>query len=152
MSRTEVSLKVIPAPAAGTRTVLEMQGAVPAFKGTGGRDLVCGHCGQVLVEGIGSDAVIKNIVIKCPKCQKYNEIPQLSLADVKQKIVVNLETAMGVKDFKITYAKLERDTWKINIEYNEKMGNLDIAKSGMFTLDAITGEVLEFKRDYSRGF
>jgi phage FluMu protein Com len=152
MSRTEISLKVIPAPTAGTRTALEMQGAFPAFRGTGGTDLVCGHCKQVLVEGIGSDAVIKNIVIKCPKCQKYNEMPQLSLSDIKQKIVVHLETALGVKDFKITYAKLEGDRWKINIEYNEKMGNLDIAKSGMFALDAITGEVLEFKRDYSRGF
>jgi len=152
MSHTEIMLKVIPAPAQGTRTVLEMQGAPPALKGTGKTDLVCGHCGQVLVEGIGNDAIIKNIVIKCPKCQKYNEIPQLSLADIRQKIVVNLETALGVKDFKITYAKLEGDKWKINIEYNEKMGNLDIAKSGMFTLDAITGEVLEFKRDYSRGF
>jgi hypothetical protein len=147
MPQTKVKLRIIPAPAEGTRTVFELQGRIPAFKGKGETDLVCGNCGQVLVEGIGADVVIKNIVIKCPNCGNYNDIPLLSFAEVKQKIAVHLETALGIKDFKISYAKLEGNIWKINIEYTEKMGTYDLSKSGMFNLDAVTGEVLEFNRD-----
>lgn len=145
--RTKVQLRTIPEPSEGTRTVLELKGLFPAFKGKGETDIVCGHCGQVLIEGIGGEAVIKNIVIKCPNCGNYNEIPHLSFAEVKQKIAVHLETALGVKDFEISYAKLEGNIWKINVEYSEKVGTLDLAKSGMFDLDAVTGEVLQFKRD-----
>jgi phage FluMu protein Com len=147
MPRIKVQLKTIPAPAEGTRTVFVVQGKFPVFKGQGNTDLVCGHCGQVLVEGMGGDAIIKNIVIKCPNCENYNEIPYLSFAEVKQKIAFHLETALGVKDFKISYAKLEGNIWKINIEYSEKLGTVDLSKSGMFDLDAVTGEVLQFKRD-----
>jgi ribosomal protein S27E len=147
MSQTKVKLRTIPMPAEGTRTVLELQGKFPAFKGKGDTDLVCGNCGQVLVEGMGGDAVIKNIVIKCPNCGNYNELPLLSFAEVKQKITAHLETALGIKDFRISYAKLEGNIWKINIEYTEKLGTYDLSKSGMFDLDAATGEVLEFKRD-----
>jgi phage FluMu protein Com len=147
MPRTKVQLRIIPTPAEGTRTVFVIQGLFPAFSGKGETDFVCGHCGQVLVEGIGGDAVIKNIVIKCPKCENYNEIPHLSFAEVKQKITAHLETALGLREFEITYAKLEGKIWKINIEYKEKIGTVEIAKSGLFDLDAVTGEVLEFKRD-----
>jgi phage FluMu protein Com len=148
----EVRLRIIPQPAKDTRTVLELQGSFPAFKGKGETNLVCGNCGQVLVEGIGADAVIKNIVIKCPRCAAHNELPLLSFAEVKQKIGVHLETALGVKDFKISYAKLEGNVWKVNIEYVEKSGTVDISKSGMFDIDAGTGEVLEFKKDSSWRF
>lgn len=152
MPRTKIPLKVIPVPIAGTRTVFVIQGLFPAFKGEGETDLVCGHCGHVLVEGIGSDVVIKNIVVKCPKCENYNEIPQMSFAEVRRKIAAHLETAMGLKDFKITYAKLEGNIWKVNIEYSEKIGAIDFPKSGLFSLDAVTGEVVEFKRDYTWSF
>ena len=145
--RAKVKLRTIPRPAEGTRTVFELQGIFPAFKGKGETDLVCGNCEQVLVEGIGADAVIKNIVIKCPNCGNYNELPHLSFAEVKQKITTHLETALGVKDFKISYAKLEGNIWKINIEYTEKVGTFFTTKSGMFDLDAVTGEVLQFQRD-----
>jgi phage FluMu protein Com len=152
MARVQIILKVIPVPVAGARTVLELQGAFPAFRGKGETDLTCGLCGQVLIEGIGGDAVIKNIVIKCPKCGNYNEIPQLSFAEVKQKIATHLETALLIKDFKITYAKLERNEWKVNVEYNDKIGTIDITKSALFSLDATTGEVIEFKRDLTWRF
>ena len=147
MPRTEVKLRTITKPAEGTRTVFELKGLFPAFSGKGETDFVCGICGQVLVEGIGGDAVIKNIVIKCPKCGNYNEIPYLSFAEVKQKIAAHLETALGIKDFKISYAKLEGNIWKINIEYTMKVGAFDLAKSGLFDIDAVTGEVLQFNRD-----
>lgn len=147
MPRVKVKLRIIPRPAEDTRTVLELRGMFPAFKGKGETDLVCGNCEQVLVEGIGGDAVIKNIVIKCPKCGNYIELPHLSFAEVKQKIAVHLETALEVKDFKISYAKLEGNIWKINIEYTEKLGTFSTTKSGMFDMDAVTGEVLQFQRD-----
>lgn len=147
MARTLIKLSVIPEPAEGTRTVFVIQGQFPAFSGKGETDLVCGHCGQVLVEGIGADAVIKNVVVKCPKCGDYNEIPQLSFAEVKQRIAAHLETAVGIKQFEITYAKLDGKIWKVNVEYKAKIGQIEFTKSGLFDLDATTGEVLEFKRD-----
>lgn len=152
MSHLRIPLRIIPAPQPDTRVVFEIKGLFPALKGQGETDLVCGDCGQVLIEGVGSDAVIKNIVIKCPKCGKYNEIPILSFAVIKQKIAFHLKTALDLEDFKITYAKLEGDIWKVNIEYDEKIGGVDFPRSGLFSLDAITGEVKEFKRDYTWRF
>jgi len=68
-------LKVIPEPKPETRTILEPKpNVVPVIKGVGNIDLLCGNCGETLVEGI-SEGQIRNIVIHCPKCRAYNEIP-----------------------------------------------------------------------------
>jgi phage FluMu protein Com len=152
MPRLRIPLRIIPAPQPDTRVVFEIRGLFPALKGQGETDLICGECGQVLIEGVGSDAVIKNVVLKCPNCGKYNEIPILSFAEIKKKIAFHLKTALVVEDFKITYAKLVGDIWNVNIEYYEKISGVDFPKSALFTLDAITGEVKEFKRDYTWRF
>lgn len=68
-------LEVIPKPKSGTRTVLEPKSnVVPVIKGVGNLDLLCGSCGETLVDGI-DEGQIRNIVIRCPKCGAYNEIP-----------------------------------------------------------------------------
>jgi len=71
----KIPLKIIPEPEPETRTVLILKGLSPAFRGQGNVDLTCGNCGQVLVEGAGSGFTISNVVIKCPKCGYFNEIP-----------------------------------------------------------------------------
>jgi len=68
-------LKVIPEPKLQTRTVLEPKpGVIPVIKGAGNIDLLCGNCGETLVEGL-REGQIRDIVIHCPKCRAYNEIP-----------------------------------------------------------------------------
>ena len=64
----KIRLKVIPQPALNTRTV-----SVSTFKGQGDIDLLCGICGEILVEGISKGMTIGNIVIRCLKCGAFNE-------------------------------------------------------------------------------
>jgi hypothetical protein len=71
----KIVLKVIPEPAPETKTVLVPKpNVLPVIKGVGNIDLLCGSCNEILVEGI-SEGQIRNIVIRCPKCEAYNEIP-----------------------------------------------------------------------------
>jgi hypothetical protein len=71
----KVPLKIIPEPEPNTRTVFLLQGLFPAFKGEGDIDKVCGNCGLILLEGVGRGIEIRNLVIRCPKCKSYNELP-----------------------------------------------------------------------------
>jgi hypothetical protein len=68
-------LKVISEPSPGSRTLLlHKNGEVlPLIKCDADLNLLCGKCDSVLVEGIVEDQ-IKNVVIRCPVCQRYNEI------------------------------------------------------------------------------
>lgn len=77
--RIKLPLKVIPEPEPNTRSVLTRTNLDPFLvvkgEGAGNTDLVCGRCSQILVVGLGTGLVISNIVIKCPKCESFNEIP-----------------------------------------------------------------------------
>lgn len=64
--------KIIPPPQPGTRTVID-QKALPVAVSSGNLDILCGSCGVVLLKGIVGGS-FNNIVIKCPKCNNYNEI------------------------------------------------------------------------------
>jgi len=77
MSHIKIVLKIISEPSTGTRTVLEIKRTFHTFSEKGGTDMVCGNCGQILIDSIGSDVVIKNVVIKCPNCGQFNEIPRI---------------------------------------------------------------------------
>lgn len=71
----EIRLKLIPEPDPNTRSVFiyDGEGSV-AFRGTDiGLALCCGQCGSHLTEGIRREN-IRNVVLKCNKCGKYNEI------------------------------------------------------------------------------
>lgn len=70
----------------------------------------------------------------------------LNFSDVKQKIGEHLKTALGIEDFSITFAKQEEDVWRVNIEFKEKINAVEVAKSALFSIDAATGEVKEFRK------
>jgi len=72
----DVKLRVIPKPKPQTRAVLEPKvgEVLPVIKGYGILNLLCGNCGAVLVEGI-NEGQIRNMVIHCPICRHYNDIP-----------------------------------------------------------------------------
>ena len=72
----EMKLRVIPEPAEGTRAVFVAQEGFkgPFIMGVGALDCLCGSCGAVLLKKI-EEGQIKNLVLKCPMCGAYNEIP-----------------------------------------------------------------------------
>ena len=71
-------LKVIPKPKEGTRTVFVRKPNEKSFStyfnGKGDLNLICGYCETMLCEGINAGQ-IRNIVLQCPVCNNYNEIP-----------------------------------------------------------------------------
>ena len=69
----EIKLSIIPKPREGSRTVIESK-VIPAFRGEGDVDYLCGKCGATLAEKVRRGQ-IKNIVVHCPKCRQYNEFP-----------------------------------------------------------------------------
>jgi hypothetical protein len=63
-----------------TKTVIgggENYGERPLFvgHGTGFRRYSCGNCKLILVDNVGENIGLVNIVLKCPGCQSYNELP-----------------------------------------------------------------------------
>ena len=72
----DVKLRVINKPKPKSRAILEPKvgEVLPVIKGQGSLNLLCGNCGAVLVKGI-DEGQIRNIVIHCPICRFYNNIP-----------------------------------------------------------------------------
>ena len=72
----DIKLKVIPKPKPYTRVVLEpkLGEVLPVITGNGDLNLLCGNCSAVLVEGI-NNGQIRDIIIHCPICRHFNEIP-----------------------------------------------------------------------------
>jgi hypothetical protein len=64
--------KIIPPPQPGTRTVIDQKG-LPVAVSSGNLDILCGSCGVILLKGIVGGS-FNNIVIKCPRCNNFNEI------------------------------------------------------------------------------
>jgi phage FluMu protein Com len=76
----EIRCKTVPKPEKNTKTVIgggENYGERPLFvgQGTGFRRYSCGHCKLILVDNVGENIGLVNIVLKCPGCQSYNELP-----------------------------------------------------------------------------
>jgi hypothetical protein len=73
--KQKIRLKVIPEPDPDTRAVFIYGGeGTIAFQGFDTElALVCGGCSSPLAAGISSEQ-IKNVVIKCNKCGKFNEV------------------------------------------------------------------------------
>jgi len=82
------------------------------------------------------------------------ETVKLSFAEVKRKIGEHLKTALDVEEFSITFAKQENDLWKVNVEFREKgpAGLVEWPTTALFSIDATTGEVKDFKKGYSWRF
>ena len=76
----EIRCKIVPKPERNTKTIIgggENYGERPLFvgQGTGFRRYSCGHCKLILVDNVGENIALVNIVLKCPGCQSYNELP-----------------------------------------------------------------------------
>jgi hypothetical protein len=76
----EIRCKIVPKPERNTKTIIgggENYGERPLFvgQGTGFRRYSCGHSKLILVDNVGENIGLVNIVLKCPGCQSYNELP-----------------------------------------------------------------------------
>lgn len=69
----KIILEIVPGPSEGTPPVRESE-VSPFIKGKGEIDYICGHCSAVLAEKMRRGQ-IKNLVLQCPKCGKYNKFP-----------------------------------------------------------------------------
>ena len=77
---------------------------------------------------------------------RVNTTNKLNFADVKKKIGEDLKTALNVQEFSITFAKQEENVWKVNVEFKEKGGSREWITTALFSIDATTGEVIEFEK------
>jgi hypothetical protein len=80
------------------------------------------------------------------------KIEKLSFAEMKKRIKEHLQTALNIEDFSINFAKQEGDVWKVNVEFKEKTGPIELPTTALFILDAMTGELKEFKKGYISTF
>ncbi len=82
----------------------------------------------------------------------YMATEKLSFAEMKKKIREHLQMALNIEDFAINFAKQEEDVWKVNVEFKERTGHIELPTTALFILDAMTGEVKEFKKGYTSTF
>ncbi len=80
------------------------------------------------------------------------KIEKLNFVDAKKRIGEHLRMTMNIEDFSISYARQEGDVWKVNVEFKEKTGHIEMPTTALFILDAMTGEVKEFKKGYISTF
>jgi hypothetical protein len=71
-----IPARKIPEPSPNERTILVPWSpqVLPVARGSGKTNYSCETCHTLLVENI-DHGQFRNIVIKCPKCASYNEIP-----------------------------------------------------------------------------
>jgi len=80
----------------------------------------------------------------------------LTFSQVREKIQEHVKIALGIEEFDITFAKREKDIfagnvltgkeiWKVNIEFRKKEETF--GSSASFSIDAKSGEVLEFQKN-----
>ncbi len=79
-------------------------------------------------------------------------VAKLSFSDMKKRIGEHLKLTLDIEDFSINYAKQEGDIWKVNVEFKEKTGAIDMPTTALFVIDAITGEIKEFRKGYTWTF
>ncbi len=77
---------------------------------------------------------------------------KLTLSDMKKRIGEHLRMTLKVEDFSINFAKQEGDVWKVNVEFKEKTGAIDMPTTALFIIDVITGEIKEFRKGYTWTF
>ncbi len=77
---------------------------------------------------------------------------KLSFAEMKKRIKEHLQMALNIEGYSINSAKQEGDVWKVNVEFKEKTGAIELPTTALFIIDAMTGEVKEFKKGYTSTF
>jgi len=80
------------------------------------------------------------------------KIEKLSFAEMKIRIKEHLQMALDIEEFSIDFAKQEGDVWKVNVEFRERTGAIEMPTTALFIIDAMTGEVKEFKKGYISTF
>jgi len=74
---------------------------------------------------------------------------KLTFAEVKQKAGEYLKTALpNVEEFAITFAKLEGDVWRINVEFKEKIDSTEWRTTALLAIDVTTGEIKQFEKGH----
>jgi predicted SprT family Zn-dependent metalloprotease len=71
---TVIDLNEIPEPKEGTRAVLALKFIGPAIRGHGPTSYRCKRCHTILLEKV-THGQVRNIVIKCGKCNSFMEVP-----------------------------------------------------------------------------
>ena len=71
---------------------------------------------------------------------------------MKKRIREHLRLALNIEDFSINFAKQEGDVWKVNVEFKEKTDAIEMPTTALFILDAMTGDIKEFKKGYTSTF
>jgi hypothetical protein len=56
-----------------TRTIIASE-VLPALRGGGEVDFLCGFCGAVIVEGVDRGQLLR-LGFKCPMCTRFSELP-----------------------------------------------------------------------------
>jgi len=74
-----------------------------------------------------------------------SEKDTITFEEVRKKIEAHMKIAMKIEDFDITFAKLEADEWRVNIEWKKE--NETFSNTIAVTLDAKTGELKVFQKD-----
>ena len=69
----------------------------------------------------------------------------LKFSDVKELVGAHLKTALNIDEFIITYAKHEKNTWRVNVQYWETIGEEVFPTVALLTLDDMTGDITVFK-------
>ena len=62
-----------PPPQRITRTIILCE-VLPALRGGGEVDYLCGFCGAVIVEAVDRGQ-LRQLAFKCPTCVRYSELP-----------------------------------------------------------------------------
>lgn len=71
-----LKMKTIKKPKEGTRSVIVSKDLPPPLiEGQGILDYDCGSCGVTLMTKVAYKQV-KDVAVKCPNCDAYNEIPR----------------------------------------------------------------------------
>ena len=73
----------------------------------------------------------------------------LPFDEIRNEVAKHLKTALKIEDFKITLAVLEDDIWRINVSWDENVGDLVWPKRAALKIDAKTGTLREFRESYS---
>ena len=76
----------------------------------------------------------------------------LKFSDIKQLVGEHLKTALNIDEFVITYAKHDKNTWQVNVQYWERVGDDVFPTVALLALDDLTGDVTVFKTGREWGF
>ena len=75
---------------------------------------------------------------------------KIHYTDVKKKTKNYLKKNLQVKEFSISSITLEKDIWKLNVNFKENRDRIPLPTSARIGIDTTSGEVKEFKKYFWR--